>query len=425
MNIFGIIATSAFVLYSLAALALYLLRRRRLKPVPKLKGRSKITILKPLKGYDDGLKENLESFFNLDYPDYEIIFGASEKDDPAVLIARALAQKYPERKVKFSIGSSASGTNPKVRNLIQMIKHSRGEFFVISDSNTRVERDYLAKSIDYFSDPNVGLVSHFLTGRGEQSPGAILEHLHICGYITAAQAFATIYGGITPIIGKSMMIRRSHLEEIGGVKSLADYLAEDYLLGRKFAKAGRKVVISPWTVTNFNSTTPVKVFISRHYRWLCMRWKINPFSCLLELATIPFLWNFLWLLSAACSPIYPLAIYTAHTLVQHSVITFVREGRPLPLKAIPLSPVKDILHLFILIISMLGTRVEWRGNHYKMGWKTKLTPIDPPPARILDPCLFSARLGDPWPLKEKPYIGHRPLSLMENNLPCELGSRIW
>jgi ceramide glucosyltransferase len=412
MNIFGFLAISGMILYGLAAVALVILRRRRKRSSAALGRHPKISILKPLKGIDDGLRDNLESFFNIDYPDYEIIFGASEADDPAMFVARSLSRKYPDRTVVFSIGSSASGTNPKVRNLIEMIKHSRGELIVVSDSNTRVDRHYLTRSIDCFSDPKVALVSHFLAGRGEETSGAVFEHLHICGFIAAAQAFATVYGRITPIIGKSMIIRRSHLEEVGGVQGLADYLAEDYLLGRKLARAGKKVTISPWTVTNWNSRTTVKVFIFRHYRWLCMRWKINPFTCLIELYTIPLLWNLLWLLTGAASPLYPLAVWAAHTLIQQGVVTYVREGRPLPLKSVALSPVKDLLHLLILFLSMLGTKVEWRGNYYKMGWKTRLTPIEPPPHRVLDPCLFSARLGDPWPLWEKPYLGHRPTTLI-------------
>ena len=123
MNIFGFLAISGMLLYGLAAVALVVLRRRRKRPVTRLGRQPKISILKPLKGFDDGLRDNLESFFNIDYPDYEIIFGASEADDPALFVARSLGRKYPDRRVVFSIGSSASGTNPKVRNLIEMMQH--------------------------------------------------------------------------------------------------------------------------------------------------------------------------------------------------------------------------------------------------------------------------------------------------------------
>lgn len=406
MNPFGIIATAALVVYTLGAIALVILRRRRRTSAPPLGRRPRISILKPLKGLDDGLRENLASFFAIDYPDFEIIFGASEESDPAIGVARSLAGRNPHVPVTFSIGSSAVGTNPKVRNLIEMIKRARGEFIVVSDSNTRVDRDYLTKSIDYFSDPDLALVSHFLAGRGERSTGAILEHLHIGGYIAPAQAFATIYARITPIIGKSMIIRRRHLDEVGGVGGLADYLAEDYLLGRKLAETGRKVMFSPWTVTNYNSTTSIPVFCMRHYRWLAMRWRINPWSCILELLTIPLLWNFLWLVSGTGPVTAPLAVYTLHTLIQQAVITYTREGEPLPAISILLSPIKDILHLCILIPSMIGNRVEWRGNHYEMGWLTKMTPIEPP-RRLLDPAIFSARLGDAWPFEGRP--GMTPL----------------
>ncbi|MFH1437009.1 MAG: glycosyltransferase [Pseudomonadota bacterium] len=399
MNVFAVIAVVGLSSYTFAVIALVLLRMKGKNP-PSPGERPRVSILKPLKGMDDGLRENLESFFTLDYPDYEIIFGADDADDPAILAAKSLMAGHPDREVKLSIGSSASGTNPKVRNLVSMLGMAAGDFIVVSDSNTRVNRDYLEASMGYFSDPDVALVSHFLSGEGERSAGAILEHLHICGFIVPAQSFAMVIAGITPIIGKSMIIRRSHLEEVGSIGGLSDYLAEDYLLGRKLAKAGRKVVISTKTVTNFNSNTTIRTFFQRHYRWLSMRWRINPFSCFVELLTIPALWSSLWLITGDGSAAWPLAVYGVHLLVQQLAVTIARSGKPLPATSLVLSPLKDVLHVLIMLASLVGNRVEWRGNHYRIGWKSKLTPIKARKKRRSGSSLISARLGDPGPAEK-------------------------
>ena len=399
MNVFAVIAIVGLAAYTLAVIALVLLRMKGKNP-PLPRERPRVSILKPLKGMDDGLGENLESFFTIDYPDYEIIFGADDADDPAILTAKSLMADHPDREVKLSIGSSASGTNPKVCNLISMLGKATGDFIVVSDSNTRVNRDYLEASMGYFGNPDVALVSHFLSGEGERSPGAILEHLHICGFIVPAQSFATVFAGITPIIGKSMIIRRSHLEEVGSIEGLSDYLAEDYLLGRKLAKAGKKVIISPKTVTNFNSVTPIRTFFLRHYRWLSMRWRINPFSCFVELLAIPALWCSLWLITGDGSPAWPLAVYGVHLLVQQLAITIARNGKPLPATSLVLSALKDVLHVLIMVTSLIGNKVEWRGNYYRIGWKTKLTPIKAPKKHGSDHSLISARLGDQGPAED-------------------------
>jgi len=378
MSIPGLITVTAFALYCMGVLALVFIRNRRLHQSKRNITNEKIpfvSILKPIKGIDDGLEENLESFFQLNYPEYEIIFGSAEENDPGLEIVMSLMRKYTKIPARIVTGSSGKGANPKVSTLLKMFDYAKGDIVVISDSNTRVEPGYLKESIPYFDDPKVALLSHFLTGKGEKSIGAIFEHMHICGFIPVAQAFASVYARITPVIGKSMIIRKKHLEEVGGLESLSDYLAEDYLLGRKLSSHKKKVLISPHTVTNFNSQTTVSNFFRRHHRWLAMRWRINPASCILEFFSIPTVGLILWLTGGASSIFYPILLYIAYILLEQGVIAMVRDGKPLPLISFLLFPIKDLLHIAILISSVTKSSVEWRGNYFKLGWKTKLTPV--------------------------------------------------
>jgi len=402
-----LIAVAGLLAYGMGALALALLSRRGARgaarpgaPLPA------VSILKPLKGIDDGLEENLESFFRLDYPDYEIVFGIADRDDPAAAVVDRLRARHPDRRCFLSRGLHPSGTNPKVRNLMKMMELAGGGLIVVSDSNTRVRPEYLRRSVPCFEDPRVALVSHFLSAEGERTTGALLDNLHVSGFIPVAQAFASVYAGVTPIIGKSMIIRRSRLEQAGGFGAFADYLAEDYLLGRKLSRAGGAIMILPHTVVNWGARTTLREFCARHFRWLSMRWRINPASCLVELGANTTLWASLWLATAPRAWPWAALVVALRLAIQHAVVASLRGGRGMSLASLPLSPVKEVLHAAILVASAFGDRVRWRGALYRIGWRTKLTPIGARPAAAAGaPVLAASPPGG--------EAGARPLSARE------------
>ena len=102
-----------------------------------------ITILKPLKGIDDGLEDNLKSFFKIDYPNYEIIFGLDSYSDPAFNVVKKLQKEYNSVNSRLIVNNFAIGLNPKVNNLNNIYPFAEGEFILINDSNTRVQKDFL------------------------------------------------------------------------------------------------------------------------------------------------------------------------------------------------------------------------------------------------------------------------------------------
>src|SRR6185437_12187382 len=103
-----------------------------------------VSVLKPLKGADSGLRENLETFFHLDYPEFEILFSVADPDDPAAQIVRDLIALHPEIKAELIVGQVEVGANPKVNNLVFSYGRARHDWVLISDSNVRVPPDYLA-----------------------------------------------------------------------------------------------------------------------------------------------------------------------------------------------------------------------------------------------------------------------------------------
>ena len=142
-----------------------------------------VTIYKPLKGEDEGLEENLRSFFRLDYPTFQLLFCVADADDPAIAVVERLMAEFPKQDAGLIVGCPAFGLNPKVESLAAMERYRRFETILISDSNVRVRPSYLRETACYLSDPGVGLVSNLFSGVDESHIGAVLENLHLNGFI--------------------------------------------------------------------------------------------------------------------------------------------------------------------------------------------------------------------------------------------------
>ncbi len=144
------IATIA-VLTTLAGFVAVLWATRRRRQLPD--HTPAVTIYKPLKGCDEGLEENLRSFFRLDYPVFQLIFGVANADDPAIPIVRRLLAEFPDQDAQLVIGNPTFGLNPKVENLAALERYRRHHVILISDSNVRVAPSYLRETACYLSRP--------------------------------------------------------------------------------------------------------------------------------------------------------------------------------------------------------------------------------------------------------------------------------
>ena len=151
-----------------------------------------MTIFKPLKGLDEGLEQNLRSFFLLDYPCFQLLFCVADHDDPAIDVVRKLIGEFPDRDAQLVVGCPVFGLNPKVESLAAMDRHRKHDVILISDSNVRARPSYLRETVCYLSDPGVGLVTNLFAGVGEVHPGAVMENLQFNGFIAAGVAAASV-----------------------------------------------------------------------------------------------------------------------------------------------------------------------------------------------------------------------------------------
>lgn len=333
-----------------------------------------ISILKPLKGLDDSLFDNLASFCTQDYPEYEIIFSLQDHNDPAYKVAKKIKERYPERNISIIVERTNTGLNPKVNNLIPAYKASKYDYVLISDSNVMVERDYLKEIVKHMEDPDVGLVSNVIKGVGGNSIGSILENLHLNSFILGSVCFLDRFLKMPCVIGKSMLIRKGDLEAIGGFITVKDVLAEDYVIGERIHKIGKKVVLSNYAIKNVNVYWSIKKFLNRHTRWGRLRWRLGGLRYISELIGNPVFISCLPILFDASR----VTIFFALSVSLIKVMGDLYLGKIINSGSSPvvyiLSPVKDILIGLIWFVPILSNTVVWRGNRYIIGKDSMLSP---------------------------------------------------
>lgn len=361
------VATTVFSFLSI----LWTLRKRRFS-AEAWNFTPPVTILKPLKGCDEGLEENLAGFFNLDYPEYQLIFGVADRDDPAIAVVERLIDRFPDRDARLVVGNPVFGLNPKVENLAAMDRYRKHDYLLISDSNVRVRPTYLRETIVYLSDPSVGLVSNLFVGAGERQLGAILENLQLNGFIAGGMASASALG-ITCVVGKSMLMPARALAAIGGFASVRNLLAEDQAIGVKVRKAGYAVRISRHVIENVNKNRGIRWFLNRHSRWYKIRRRMAAPAFLVEptanLTATGLVWAFSGDSGIAWGGMaFLLGLGIARDAIQTKIL---RGSFPNP-RHLLLSPVKDLVLLAVWLDALVSDRIEWRGNRFLIGRFTRL-----------------------------------------------------
>ncbi len=331
-----------------------------------------VTVFKPLKGLDEGLEDNLRSFFRLDYPTFQLLFCVADHDDPAIEVVRKLCAEFPDRDAELVIGCPAFGLNPKVESLAAMDRRRKHDIILISDSNVRVRPSYLRETACYLADPGVGLVSNIFVGVGEAHRGAIMENLQLNGFIAGGVALAACCR-VTCVVGKSMLMPVRALEAIGGFVAVRNVLAEDQVIGIRVRKAGYSIRLSHHVIENVNLRRGFKWFLNRHSRWYKIRRQLVFPAFVIEptanLATVGLVWAFSGESGIAWGG---LLFLVGLGVVRDAFQTRWLRGSFPKLSHLLFSPVKDVLLLPVWFDAFFNRRVQWRGHRFLIGRMTRL-----------------------------------------------------
>jgi ceramide glucosyltransferase len=338
-----------------------------------------VSILKPLKGIDPEMYECFRSHCQMEYPEYEIIFGVSDPRDPALPLVERLRQEFPEKSIQIIVCSENLGANTKVSNLAQMLRAARHEYLVVSDSDIRVEPDYLRRVVRTLENPKVGMVTCLYRGNAASTLGSRLESLGIStDFSPGVLAARQIEGGIRFGLGSTLAFRRRDLQTIGGFEAIADYLADDYEIGRRISDLGLEVQLSEAVVETFLPAYTLTGFASHQLRWARTIRAVRGGGYLGLGLTFGLPWAVLAVIfagGAAWAWALLGAVIALRLAVALAAGMLVLEDAQLP-KHLALLPLRDLFGWLIWAAGFAGRRVAWRGESFTLrnGKLTRTVP---------------------------------------------------
>lgn len=362
----------AVAVYSLAAAALAWSRRADCSRPPR-DFAPPVSIIKPLSGLDEELEVNLESYYRLDYPQYEVVFSLASENDPAFAVALAVADRHTSVPSVFVVEPGEPAPNSKVNRLAAGVRRARHRYLLFSDGNVRVRPDFLRRAIAHFRDPSVGLVSNLFRGSFPKSLASRLECLYLNGTLQPGTSAIARLLGRPCVVGKSILMSRQALDAIGGFSAVRDYLAEDFLLGVTVARAGYRVVLSADILdTTEIAKTPSAVW-ARHRRWAMIRRRVGGAGYATELLASPLPW---WIGAVASSGGRPdvIALATAVLGLRYAVEILVERdgGKPLMGRDLLLLPLRDLAVAALFWAGLFGRTTAWRGRQIVLGPRSRI-----------------------------------------------------
>jgi ceramide glucosyltransferase len=340
--------------------------------LPELLSTEPVSILKPLAGLDADLESNLRTFFEQDYPAFEILFAVRERDDPAVPVVEKLQREYSKIPSRLLVTGEPPYPNAKVFSLDRMLHASAHDLVVMSDSDIRVTPAMLQTIAAEFQDPHLGVATCPYRAIAGSSFWSKIEALGMNTDFLAGILVARMLEGMRFAVGPTIAARRHALESIGGFDRLKDYLAEDFVMGKFAAEAGHRVSLSSYVIEHHIGSSPDFRHNAAHrIRWTRSTRRSRPAGYLGQLFTMPLplallviAWNPLWW------PVLPvtlairgIAAWTVAELVLRARLNWL------------LLPLEDIAGFCFWIAGFFGNTIVWRGRRYRLESDGRFTLI--------------------------------------------------
>jgi len=277
--LFLTLAAAPFIYYLLVLYSsLRFFQSSKNRPSGELDFAPPVSNLKPVRGLDPEAYENYASFCRQDYPNYELIFCVGDRHDPAVPVLEKLIRDFPDRRIRILFGSGRAAINDKVAKLVRMVKEAENEFLVISDSDVRVQPDYLRTVVAPLGDPNVGCVTCFYVSIHDETFAQHLQSIGMYSDFYPGVLVARQLDGIKFTLGPTIVTTRAQLASFGGYEAIENKPADDLLVGRLIAQQGLQVQLLPYAVQTVPDYDSPRALFSKRLRWMTVMRHMRPWG---------------------------------------------------------------------------------------------------------------------------------------------------
>jgi ceramide glucosyltransferase len=340
-----------------------------------------VSILKALNGLDDGLEQNLISFCDQDYPEYEVIFCIEDESDPAVsVVKRVISESEHSRcQLKLIVPCPRTGMNPKISNLKYGYEAARYDVIVYNDSEVRVAPDYLRKVVAPLADPKVGAVTGLPVYVHAQNWVAGLEALTLNANVFGLLISPFLLGKLDAVIGATVALRRQVLEECQLFEVAKDHVADDGIIGQRIDKQGYRIHLVKYIVPMIQHRERFQNFFRRNVRWSRAIRIIKTKSYFIFGSLMGSLYAFIYLLLNPAS-VFAIALFSTIILLRviqivHHNFVYVKDNSSW--RYLWLVPIRDVfISPMFWFMGCFGNSVWWRGVKYRIRKDGNMTKIN-------------------------------------------------
>jgi ceramide glucosyltransferase len=360
---------AAFLGSAYQILAALTVRELALQPATPPRRRPPVTVLKPLCGIEPDLYGNLRSFCELRYPVTQIVFGVRDPNDPAIRIVEQLRAHLPEADIALVVNENVYGTNYKVSNLINMMAAAKHDLLVLSDSDMRVEPDYMDAIVAALERPGAGLATCLYLGSPTRGLWSALGAAGINFWFLPSAVVSKFLGGKVGCYGASIALWRRTLEAVGGFAALKDQLADDYALGALVRNSGRDIVVASYFPSTTVDERDWSTFFRHELRWARTIRSTAPVGFALSAITHPAPLAMLAMILGSVAGIpWAMLIFTLGfaCLCRLALIVRIRDVLPAPKPLWWLIFPRDVLSLAILVLAYCGRSISWRERAFRL-----------------------------------------------------------
>jgi len=355
------IPAAAAAAYYFLAIVAALRWRRHMTSQRMRNGTLPVSILKPVHGRDPRFYEAIFSHAAQDYPEFEIFFGVSDPCDLALEDIRRLKREFPERRIEIVVVET-DAPNAKAGVLAELAKRARYPLLLVNDSDIVAPPGYLRAVTAPLADPKVGLVTCLYRGVAE-SWASRSEALGISTEFAPSVLVARLLGQAEFALGSTMVFRAETLRQVGGFETVADYLADDYQLGRRISELGYRIEFAPVVVeTDLGGESWAQTW--RHQlRWSRTIRVSRPAGYFGYVVTHATLWA---LVALAAGQWWAAALALGLRMVAGVVVgAGVLKDRRVA-EDFWLMPLRDLFGFAVWLAGLVGHTVEWRDRELRL-----------------------------------------------------------